>query len=104
MFPVEHSDDRMHPKEIILGFNQKNTYKAYKQNDVESNVVINDFIDKTSVLLVSLFSQNSCAFERTLDNKILDFKFVENKIIDTQTNSEWNYMDYLYLVSIKENS
>jgi len=91
MFPVEHSDDRMHPKEIILGFNQENTYKSYKQNDVESNVVINDFIDKTPVLLVSFFSQNSCAFERTLDDKILDFKFIENKIIDTQTNSEWNY-------------
>ena len=93
MFPVEHSDDRMHPKEIILGFNQENTYKAYKQNDVESNVVINDFIDKTPVLLVSFFSQNSRAFERILDDKILDFKFVENKIIDTQTNSEWIMMN-----------
>ena len=91
LFPVENSDDRMHPKEIILGFNQGNTYKAYKQSDIESNILLNDSIDKTPVLLVSLFSQNSRAFERTLDDKVLDFEYIENKITDKQTNSEWNY-------------
>ncbi len=91
LFPVEHSDDRMHPKEIILGFNQDGIYKAYKQNDIESNTIINDSIDKIPVTLFSLFSQNSRAFERTLDGQVLDFVYVDNKIIDTQTNSEWNY-------------
>jgi len=91
MFPVEHSDDRMHPKEIILGFNQDSIYKAYKQNDVESNIIINDSIGETPVMLVSLFSQNSRAFERTLNDQVLDFVHVDDKIIDTLTNSEWNY-------------
>ena len=91
MFPVEHRDDRMHPKEIILGFNQDGIYKAYKQNDIESNIIINDYIGEIPVMLVSLFSQNSRAFERTLDDHVLDFVYVDNKIIDTQTNSEWNY-------------
>ena len=91
LFPVEHSDDRMHPKEIILGFNQGNIYKAYKQSDIESNTILNDSIDNNPVLLVSLFSQNSRAFERTLDDKVLDFEYIKNKIIDTHTNSEWNY-------------
>ncbi|MDF2421429.1 MAG: DUF3179 domain-containing protein [Nitrosopumilus sp.] len=91
MFPVEHSDDRMNPKEIILGFNQNGIYKAYKQNDIESNVLINDSIGETPVMLVSLFSQNSRAFERIIDGKILDFTYTDGKIFDTQTNSEWNY-------------
>ena len=91
MFPVEHKDDRLHPKEIILGFNQNETYKAFKQADVESNIVINDSVDDTPLLLISLFSQNSRAFDRTLDDKVLEFTFAENKIIDVQTNSEWNY-------------
>ena len=91
MFPVEHKDDRLHPKEIILGFNQNETYKAFKQADVESKVLINDSVDDTPLLLVSLFSQNSRAFDRTLDNKVLEFTFADNKIIDVQTNSEWNY-------------
>lgn len=91
MFPVEHSDDRMHPKEIILGFSRDGIYKAYKQNDIESNVLINDIIGETPVMLVSLFSQNSRAFERTLEDKVLDFVSIDGKIFDIQTNSEWNY-------------
>ncbi len=51
MFPVEYSDDRMNPKEIITGFNQDDTYKAYKQNDIESSVIINDSIGEIPVML-----------------------------------------------------
>jgi hypothetical protein len=91
MFPVDHSDDRLFPKEIITGFNQDGIYKAYKQNDIESNVVINDLIGETPVILVSLFSENSRAFERIVDDVQLDFVFDDGKILDVQTNSEWNY-------------
>jgi len=91
MFPVEYSDDRMNPKEIILGFNQNGTYKAYKQKDIESNVIINDSIGETPILLVSLFSENSRAFVRIIDDQKLDFVYNDDKIFDSQTNSEWNY-------------
>jgi len=91
LFPVEHSDDRMHPKEIILGFNRDGIYKAYKQNDIESNVIINDSIGETPVMLISLYSENSRAFERTINGVVLDFEYVDGKIFDFQTNSEWNY-------------
>ena len=91
IFPVEHSDDRTHPKEIILGFNEDGIYKAYKQNDVEIKKIINDDIGETSLMLVSLFSQNSRAFDRTLNGEILEFEFVDDKILDTKTKSEWNY-------------
>ena len=91
MFPVEHSDDRLFPKEIIIGFNEDGIYKAYKQNDIESNVIINDLIGETPVMLVSLFSENSRAFERIVNDVQLDFVFNDGKILDVQTNSEWNY-------------
>ena len=91
MFPVEHTDDRMHPKEVIVGLSQGNTYKAFKQNDVESNVVINDHVASAPILIVSLFSQNSRVFERTVDGDVLDFEYHEGNIVDTQTYSEWNY-------------
>ncbi len=90
-FPVEHSDDRMHPKEIVIGFNQNNIYKAYKQNDIESNVIINDSIGETPVMLISLYSENSRAFERTINGMVLDFEYMDGKIFDSQTNSEWDY-------------
>ena len=91
MFPVEHSDDRINPKEIILGVHQNGIYKAYKQNDIESNIIINDYVGKTPIMLISLFSQNSRAFERIIDDEILDFVYSNDKIFDSQTNSEWNY-------------
>lgn len=30
-------------------------------------------------------------FERIIDDQILDFDYIDGKIIDRQTNSEWNY-------------
>lgn len=91
IFPVEHNDDRMHPKEIILGFENDGVYKAYKQSDVESSKVINGKIGKNNLLLISLFDGNSRAFDRTIGGNTLDFAYSDGKIIDTKTQSEWNY-------------
>lgn len=91
IFPVDNKDDRMHPKEIILGFHEEEIYKAYKQQDAESAVVINDKINDRQVLLVSLFEENARAFDRTVNGEVLEFVHKENKIFDTKTNSEWNY-------------
>ncbi len=44
----------------------------------------------TLVMLISLFSENSRAFERTVNGNTLDFVFDDGKILDTQTNSVWN--------------
>ena len=91
IFPVENTDNRMHPKEIILGFNDGDIYKAYKQQDVESAVIINDQINNNPIFLVSLYPENARAFERTVDGKVLEFFFKDESIIDKETNSEWNY-------------
>ena len=91
MFPVDNRDDRLPLKEIIIGFQHEGIYKAYTQSDIESNIVINDSVGNNPILLVSLFSQNSRSFERTLDGNVLDFAFQDDTIIDMQTNSEWNY-------------
>ena len=91
IFPVENTDNRMHPKEIILGFNDGDVYKAYKQQDVESAVIINDQINNNPIFLVSLYPENARVFERTVDGKVLEFFFKDGSIIDKETNSEWNY-------------
>jgi hypothetical protein len=92
IFPVEHRDDRLHPKEIILGFNEGTIYKAFQQQDVESSVIINDQVNDRQILLVSLYPGNTRAFDRTLDGDILlEFIFKDDKIFDIQTNSEWDY-------------
>ena len=91
MFPVEHSDDRLHPKEIIIGFSIDGIYKAYPQKDIESLGLINDSVGETSVMLVSFFSENSRAFDRTINDQTLEFEMTDGQIIDTTTNSVWDY-------------
>jgi hypothetical protein len=91
LFPVEHEDDRMHPKELILGFHEDDAFKAYKQDDVESAIVINDIFNNKPMMLVSLFSGDSRAFDRTVNDKVLTFDFVDNVIIDLESKSKWNY-------------
>jgi hypothetical protein len=91
LFPVEHEDDRMHPKKLILGFHEDDAFKAYKQDDVESAIVINDIFNNKPMMLVSLFSGDSRAFDRTVNDKVLTFDFVDNVIIDLESKSKWNY-------------
>ena len=91
IFPVDHKDDRMHPKELILGFHENDVYKAFKQIDVESANVINDKVDDKSLLLVSLFTGNARAFDRMVEGKVLTFDFTDDTIIDLETESIWNY-------------
>jgi len=90
IFPVENKDDRLHPKEIILGFDNGNIHKAYKLADVEEKKVINDKIGDKNLLLVSLYPEMTRAFNRVVDDIILEFQYIDGKIIDTQTNSQWN--------------
>lgn len=90
IFPVENKDDRLHPKEIILGFDNENIYKAYKLEDIEQKKVINDEIGDKKILLVSKYPEMARAFDRTVDGMVLEFEYLDGKIVDIQTNSQWN--------------
>lgn len=47
LFPVANDDKRLGLKEIIIGLeNNKDQYKAYKLQDIETNKIINDVIGK----------------------------------------------------------
>ncbi len=91
IFPVENKDDRLHPKEIILGFDNGNIYKEYTLADIEQKVVINDEIDDKKLLLISLYPEMARAFNRVVDDTVLEFQYIDGKIVDMQTNSQWNF-------------
>jgi len=91
LFPVENKDDRLPPKTLIVGFHQGNIYKAYRQNDIESSHVINDVIFDKSILLISQFSGNARAFDRTVNDQVLEFEYLDGKLVDLQTQSKWSY-------------
>lgn len=90
IFPVKYKDDRMHPKEIIMGFDHQDTYKAYKLTDVETQSIVNDQVDEQKILLVSVAPYMARAFDRTINGETLEFEKTGDLIIDKQTGSEWN--------------
>ena len=91
LFPVNHIDDRMPPKEVIVGMKIGGTYKAYRQADVESRTIINDNMGGVSVLLLSEYAGNTRVFDRALGNMTLTFAYNGTALTDAETGSEWNY-------------
>ena len=91
LFPIENKDERLPLKELIVGLNEGDIYKAYKQSDIESSAVINDRINGRSILLLSQFSGNVRSFDRTVNDQVLEFNYIDDKLVDLQTESEWNY-------------
>lgn len=90
-FPVEHKDDRLQPKETVMGLAHDNSFKAYKLTDIVKQNVINDSIGNKSVLLLSLQPFMARAFDRTVDGKVFEFQFSNGRLTDKQTASEWNF-------------
>ena len=91
MFPVDNQDERMHPKEIIVGLGVDGIHKAYRQADVEAEVVINDSVGDTDVFLLSIYPDNTRVFERTVNGQTLQFAYEDGRIFDVHTDTEWNY-------------
>ncbi|RNJ78993.1 MAG: DUF3179 domain-containing protein, partial [Nitrosopumilus sp. B06] len=90
-FPVENKDDRLHLKEIVIGFYLGKEYKAYTQRDIEAEIIISDSVGGVPLVLVSLYEQNMRAFERTINGDTLDFESIDGMMVDLQTGSTWNY-------------
>ena len=65
--------------------------KHTNRQDVELFSIINDEISDSSIMLVSLYDDNTRTFSRVVDGNTLDFEYEDNEIIDSQTDSVWNY-------------
>jgi hypothetical protein len=90
LFPVSHRDDRLAPKEIVVGLENGGTYRAYSLRQIEYDHIINDEIGSKPIALVSLHPYMVRAYDRVIDGQTLDFQYDNGKIID-QTGSEWNF-------------
>lgn len=90
-FPVDNQDDRLLPKEIIVGLENGGTHRAYRLDQVENEHAINDSIGDRDVMLASLYPFMARAFDRAVDGKVLDFEYREGRIMDTQTSGVWNF-------------
>lgn len=90
LFPIENQDSRMTPKEVIVGFTDGKNHKAYRLADLELAKVVNDEIGDKKLLLFSNSPTMVRIFDRTINGKTLEFEISDDKLIDKNTNSEWN--------------
>ncbi len=49
LFPVENSDDRIHPKTVVFGIEVNGFYKAYKEDDLKELKTVEDTIGGTKI-------------------------------------------------------
>lgn len=94
LFPVSKRDDRLGLKEIVIGFENKGQYKAYRLQEIENMKVINDQVNSKPLSLFSLHPFMIKAYDPIIDGQtILQFEYnaKNNTFIDKQTKSEWNF-------------
>jgi hypothetical protein len=97
LFPVSNKDGRLNLKEIVVGLENKGQYKAYKLQEIENKKVINDQVDGKSITLFSLYPFMIRVYDPVVEDGAerivlqFDYNAENNKFIDKQTGSEWNF-------------
>ena len=75
----------------VLGISTESGAYAWRLSDLLSRPVLNDSLDSKPVVVA--FDERSVTarlYSRKLNDKILEFDFVDNQMIDTATKSHWD--------------
>ena len=99
LFPVSNKDSRLDLKEIVVGFENKGQFKAYKQQEIEDKKVINDQVNGKPIVLFSSYPFMVRAYdplvkggvEQTIVLLQFDYNTKDKSFIDKQTGSLWNF-------------
>jgi len=91
-FKTPFGDRRLAAKADVVGIRlDDNTAKAYLKESVAQALIINDVLADTPLLVLwDERSHDVLFFERELDDRVLEFKYLEGELVDLETNSEWN--------------
>ena len=73
-FPIENTNDFLHPKDVIYGIEINGEYKAYRENSLENGVVYDDIVEgielsierlnSGEVIILNTQTQEQIAYER----------------------------------------
>ena len=101
LFPVSHKDDRLEPKEIVIGLEDNGNHKAYLISDIENKKVVNDAIGNKQIALVSLEPFMVRVFDRSIvqlessDSQVttlqLEYESSSNLLVNKETGTKWNF-------------
>jgi len=89
-FPLEHEDQRLHPKTLIYGLAIGELHGAYPRDTISQRGVINDGVGGTNVAVWVVQDGPVRVYDRNVGNITLEFVLEDQRIFDMQTYSEWN--------------
>ncbi len=90
IFPLSHTDTRLHVKEQVLGLTVGDASKAYVINSLKQGVV-QDSVGGQPVVLFVRSDGEARAFKPLVDGKTLHFSSSNGSFVDKETGSLWNY-------------
>lgn len=91
VFPVMHEDDRLSPKEVVIGVDVYTAQYAVSKQYMRDNKVVNlDVGNESVVLFYDSRLDTVRAFSPLLNNQTFTFAYSNGNIIDVETSSVWS--------------
>ena len=93
IMPESNSDERLSPKELVLGLVGESSQKAYAHADLERALVVNDVFEGVEIVVVLDDASRSVgAFGRRLGDRVLTFEQGDgaSELVDAETGSTWS--------------
>ena len=90
VFPVSFLDDRLRPKERVLGVEAAEGPVAYSLTALGPWAVLHDLVEGRPVVVFSGPSDAGAVFEAVVDGQTLRFVVNDERFLDTDTGSTWD--------------
>ncbi len=89
-----HEDERLEPKQLVLGVGFGDGPKAYSHKALERQRVVNDVVTgKPALVYFDPQTGTALAFHRVVDGRELSFDLLEDEdgtyVVDDQTGTRW---------------
>ena len=93
IMPESNNDERLSPKQLVLGLIGESSQKAYAHADLESAQVVNDVFEGAEIVVVLDGASRSVgAFARRVGDRMLTFEEGGGggEMVDAESGSTWN--------------
>lgn len=90
-FPVNHEDNRLPQKTIVLGLTLNGSSEAYQLTSFNKTGILSNSLGNQSVVLFSISGGLARAFNPVVEGRTLHFRYFGGKFIDDETSSVWSY-------------
>ena len=89
-FPVHAKDDRLDPKEKVLGLERNGVQRAYSLTRLGHTAIMDTIGDQPVVIFSDSAGPSGAAFDTTAKSTTLSFFLEQGSFKDRQTRSTWN--------------